>query len=180
MNIINYILIIVILGLLFSEETNRYNEIKDFEVFEKGPWKNLVPGISDQRSVKEILGIGIPSEHVKKLLCFDGNDQYKLYIYFNDSIETGKAIIDTMDFIPKNHTSMKGINWPVNFRTQEVMAPCAKWIEYSDGTGLVYEVYTSKTRYGKNQPGDLNRISFRSIGKNMAQQGDAPETGSSE
>lgn len=34
------------------------------------------------------------------------------------------------------------------------------WDEFGDGSGLVYQVYTTRTRDGDNQPGDLNRIVY--------------------
>ena len=175
-----FLLLIISPGIIFSSESFRYKELEGYEIFESGPWKNLVPGISDLKTVQELLGIGIPAEYVNKLLCFEGTENYKLYIYFNNSIESGKAVIHSIDFIPRNRISMKDIIWPLYYRTEEIRASCAKWIEYSDGNGLIYEVYSSKTKYGDHLPGDLNRISFRVNITNLTQQGDAPETGSSE
>jgi hypothetical protein len=36
----------------------------------------------------------------------------------------------------------------------------AGWDEYSDGTGLRYEVYTTHTKYGFEKPGDVKRFSY--------------------
>jgi hypothetical protein len=49
---------------------------------------------------------------------------------------------------------------PTIFSKQHVSAADAAWDEFSDGTGLRYEIYTSKPQYGGEQKGDLNRISY--------------------
>jgi hypothetical protein len=56
--------------------------------------------------------------------------------------------------------SFRDIRFPQIFTKRNVKAVDAAWDEYRDGTGLRYEVYTTKTVYGGEVPGDLNRVSY--------------------
>jgi hypothetical protein len=66
----------------------------------------------------------------------------------------------SIDLIPLKRRPFGNITFPSEFRKQHVDAADAAWDEYADGSGLVYEVYTTKTPYGVTVPGDLNRIVY--------------------
>jgi hypothetical protein len=66
----------------------------------------------------------------------------------------------SVDLQPHERTPFAHMIFPSTFTKRHVVAVDAAWDEYSDGSGLRYEVYTTKTPYGKELPGDLNRISY--------------------
>jgi hypothetical protein len=66
----------------------------------------------------------------------------------------------SIDLVPKKRIPFGAIEFPVVFKKKHVTAVDAAWDEFKDGSGLVYEVYTTGPRYGNKQPGDLNRIVY--------------------
>lgn len=66
----------------------------------------------------------------------------------------------SIDLIPKKRIPFEGIERPAALIKKQTVAVDAAWNEYADGSGLVYEVYTTRTPYGNKQPGDLNRIKY--------------------
>jgi hypothetical protein len=66
----------------------------------------------------------------------------------------------SVDLLPHKRTPFVKVKFPDDFVKKHVTAVDAAWDEYSDGSGLRYEVYSTKTPYGNQLPGDLNRISY--------------------
>ena len=153
--------IILTISICSTAEQLKYPELDKYIIFESGPWSKLIPGKSTVEDVRSILGNGNPSKDVGSLLCFDGPKDFKLFVYFTGKIDNKESLLDSLDFIPKNREIMVDIKWTDNFKPSKVKAADAGWIEYTDSSGLVYEVYTSKTQFGGHMPGDLNRISYR-------------------
>ena len=61
------------------------------------------------------------------------------------------------------------MTFPPTFHKQHVDAADAGWYEYADGSGLAYEVYTTRTPYGETLPGDLNRVIYGPSVEQIAQ-----------
>jgi len=66
----------------------------------------------------------------------------------------------SFDLVPKKRISFDTSRLPDTFHKNHIQAADAAWDEYSDGTGLRYEVYTTHPPYGSEKPGDLFRISY--------------------
>ncbi|MCM8541896.1 MAG: hypothetical protein NE328_16625 [Lentisphaeraceae bacterium] len=168
-------IIVVFSFLLFScsvqescESTKgqiKYPELKGFEFYGKGEWSKIVPGKTSANSVIDLMGKGEESEHVNSLLIYKGYQDYKIYIYLTKPVNNENSIVESVDFIPNGKVPMGQIKWLANFKIVPVRAACAAWKEYTDKSGLVYEVYTTSTRYGGHVPGDLNRVSYRESAK---------------
>ena len=144
-----------------SERQIKYPELKGFELYEKGEWSKIVPGRTSVKEVISFMGKGEESEYVSSLLIYKGQQDYKTYIYLTKPVNDASALVKSVDFIPNGKVPMGEIKWPANFKIDPVQAACAAWKEYTDKSGLVYEVYTTSTRYGRHVAGDLNRVSYR-------------------
>jgi len=62
--------------------------------------------------------------------------------------------------VPRHRVPMDQVTFPPGFEKQHVVAADAAWDVYRHPSGLAYEVYTTRTPYGGDRPGDLNRISY--------------------
>ena len=102
------------------------------------------------------------------VLTFDGGPDWTILVYFVKSdgraletlSESVRERLLSIDLIPKRRRPFAQVTFPKSFRKQHVIAADAAWDEYADGSGLVYNVYTSRTPYGDEEPGDLDRISY--------------------
>jgi len=83
-------------------------------------------------------------------------------IYLRNSCGVGVSTprLCSVDLLPHKRTPFAKVEFPGDFAKKHVTAVDAAWDEYSDGFGLRYEVYSTKTPYGNQLPGDLNRISY--------------------
>ena len=66
----------------------------------------------------------------------------------------------SIDLVPERRLEFSAIRFSAAFTKNHVQAVDGAWDEYSDQTGLQYDVYTAKTPYGGNESGDLFRISY--------------------
>jgi hypothetical protein len=180
----------VLLGqtlLLLSQTTNqansrRYsNELPQLQFYEKAKWKALTPLVSPISDVKRVLGQ--PKEATDIARYFDpypGDDKAvtPLFIYALDAdweifVYLGKDCgyrsnsaafpenrLCTIELLPKKHLSFRDRSFPAVFVKRHVSAADAAWDEYRDSEGLAYYVYTTRTPYGGNVPGNLQRIVY--------------------
>src|SRR5207253_5744784 len=83
-------------------------------------------------------------------------------IYLRKSCGVGgeSPRLRSVDLLPHKRIPFARVEFPTEFIKKHVTAVDAAWDEYSDGSGPRYEVYSTKTHYGNELPGDLNRISY--------------------
>jgi hypothetical protein len=73
-----------------------------------------------------------------------------------------------MDLIPKKRMPFNKIKFPQAFTKTHVAGVDAAWDAFADGSGLVYQVYSTNTPYGNKQPGDLFRITYGPSNETLA------------
>jgi hypothetical protein len=166
-----------------SEMSSKYpNELPGFKYYENAKWKSLEPLVSTMADVRRILGEPneahdvsqftkpYPGDAVAKrpVFTYELDNDWQILIYFvRYCFYEGPALpaslddrLCTIDLVPKKRIPFGKVEFPAAFKKQNVTAVDAAWDEYADGSGLVYEVYTTKTPYDNKQPGDLNRITY--------------------
>ena len=166
-----------------TEATREYpNELAQYKFYQNAKWKSLEPLVSRMADVRRLLGE--PSEvhdvsqytktypgdasAKKPVFTYAVDDEWQVIVYFvrycfYDGPVLPTSLDDrlcTIDLVPKKRIPFDKIQFPATFKRKAVTAIDAAWDEYADGSGLVYEVYTTKTPYGNTQPGDLNRIKY--------------------
>ncbi len=86
---------------------------------------------------------------------------WDVLIYMRKSCGPSQAPrLCSIDLLPHKRVPFAQVTFPSKFAKRHVGAVDAAWDEYSDNWGLKYEVYTTKTPYGNELAGDLNRISY--------------------
>jgi hypothetical protein len=163
--------------------SERYaNELSGYKFYETAKWRSLTPLVSTMADVRQVLGQ--PDEEsdvsqftkpypgdttaVSPVFTYELNSDWQLLVYFlkygdcgcPNLRKTHGDLLYSLELLPKKPLNFKQIIFPPVFKPQAVTAVDARWNEFSDGTGLAYEVYTSKTPYGHERPGDLNRIVY--------------------
>lgn len=156
------------------------NELPAFRFYETAQWHSLEPLVSTMKDVRRVLGNPQEANDVSVFTePYPGDDrakepvfQYKLnekwealvyftrYCFHQRPKEVAGDRLCSIDLIPLIRVSFDATKLPETFRKKHVVGVDAAWDEYSDGTGLRYEVYTTRPPYGNKQPGDLYRISY--------------------
>ena len=162
--------------------SDRYpNEILGFQLYKGAKWASLTPLKSRMADVRQVLGPPddahdlanysqpYPGDGTAKCAVWDYSDgDWTILVYFDSytfadrsqPLPEDQDLVSTIDLIPRTPIPFHFKYIPPTFESMPVDAPCARWIEYRDTYGLKYEVFTSKTAYGDEQPGDLNRIVY--------------------
>jgi len=104
----------------------------------------------------------------KPVFTYDIDDDWEFLVYFvRYCIYDGPALpasmsdrLCTADLLPKKPVRFDAIEFEAAFKKPHVTGVDAAWDELADSSGLVYEIYTTRTLYGFKQPGDLNRIKY--------------------
>ena len=166
-----------------GKKSEKYpNELPDFRFYETAKWKTLEPLISTMEDVRKVLGEPAEANDVSQytkpypgddkakqpVFTYELNSDWKVLVYFVKYCFQGYVPLPnelnnklcSIDLVPKKRISFKSIVFPTVFEKKTVSGVDAAWVEYSDKTGLFYEIYTTKTAYGKAMPGDLNRIVY--------------------
>ena len=164
-----------------SQGENRYaNELPTFKFFKTAPWRSLVPLVSTMKDVRMLLGspqeasdasaftVPYPGDQNAKepVFTYRLNPGWEVLVYFTRYCfhSHPKGIPDdrlcSIDLIPTKRIPFDTAMLSTSFKKMHVQAVDAAWDEYSDGTGLRYEVYTTHPQYGQKHPGDLYRISY--------------------
>jgi hypothetical protein len=173
----------VVPGQSRPNESSAYvNELPGYKFYERAKWKSLRPLLSTMADVRRVLGEPSEAHDVsqytkpypgdrlakKPVLTYELDADWQIIVYFAKyCFYEGPALpaslderLCSIDLVPKKQINFSSIEFPVAFRKNHITAKDAAWDEYSDGSGLVYEVYTTGTRYGGKQAGDLNRIKY--------------------
>ena len=158
------------------------NELPSFRLCATARWRALQPLVSTAADVRHVLGPPTSESDIAHyfdpypgdaraqapVLTFDGGPDWEILVYFvrTDS-QSRESLVSsvhdkllTIDLVPRRRRSFAAVAFPPIFQKQHVIAADAAWDEYADGSGLVYEVYSSKPDHGDERAGDLNRISY--------------------
>jgi len=159
-----------------------HNELPGYQFYANAPWKSLIPLESSIADVRRVLGSPTTAKDIanysapypgddkaeQPVWTYDLNENWQILVYF---VKTGyferrkfpKRLykrLYSIDYVPKGNIRFDKSRLPASFQKKHTIAADAAWDEYSDGSGLVYQVYTTKTPYGGKYPGDLNRIKY--------------------
>jgi hypothetical protein len=148
------------------------NELEGFKLYAKY-CSGLEPMKSTVADVKKVLGNPLENKSGKFVLWFE-KDGWQILVYlYPDNGEypshlAGK-VVESIDFISVKPVSFAAIKFPKAFNKADIRAADARWDEYYDAFGLVYEVYKSSIAYAVGRHGtptyrsrgDLNRVSYR-------------------
>jgi len=156
------------------------NEITGFKFYANTMLDQLEPLVSSMSDVRRVLGNPDEANDVsaytepypgdekalKPVFKYKFGDDLQLLVYsakycFHDIPRgTPPDKLCSLDLVPQKRIAFDVSKLPNTFVKTHIQAVDAAWDEYSDGTGLQYEVYTTSTQYGSEKPGDLNRISY--------------------
>ncbi len=156
------------------------NELPRYNFYSSAKWRSLEPLVSTIDDVRKVMGSpddandnasfseSYPGDAVaqKPVFTYRLNNDWEILVYFVSSCswkvprDVPSNRLCSVELIPRKHVSFRAIQFPDVFKRRHIAAVDARWDEYFDGTGLRYEVYTAKTPYGGDVPGDLNRIAY--------------------
>lgn len=152
------------------------NELPGYRFHERAKWRSLRPSGSTIADVRKLLGdpddatdlaqatAPYPGDaHVTSVVFKYARlmPDWDVLIYMAKSCGDSQTLgLCSVDLVPRKRIPFLHMTFPSAFVKRHVDAADAAWDEYSDASGLQYEVYTTKTPYGETLPGDLNRISY--------------------
>jgi len=166
------------------------NELAKYRFCHNAKWNSLMPLESTLIDVLRVMGEPVEASDIANYLTpypghakavqpvftYDGGSNWQILIYFVKSDATVRNQLSeplgdrllSIDLVPKNRLPFRA-NFPPAFTRSHEIAADAAWDDYTDGTGLHYEIYTTRTPYGGDLPGDLNRISYGPSDEQMRQ-----------
>lgn len=152
------------------------NELPGYRFFQTAKWRNLTPSSSAIVDVRKLLGdpdvatdlahpvAPYPGDATVTSVVFTYSSLmpgWDVLIYLNESCGVSQKLrLCSVDLLPHKRTPFAKVTFPSKFTKRHIGAADAAWDEYIDDFGLRYEVYTTKTPYGNELPGDLDRISY--------------------
>jgi hypothetical protein len=158
--------------------THYPNELPGYQFYENAKWRGLTPSSSTIKDVRRLLGDPNNATDLNHATEPYKGDEGMTYVVFTYSgimpgwdilIYVGRSCSDSqiprlcsVDLLPQKRIPFGHVLFPSTFTKHHVAGADAGWDEYTDGSGLRYEVYTTKTPYGDELRGDLNRISYGS------------------
>lgn len=173
------------MAILNGCETSRcryQNEAPGYQFYAKASWKSLVPLQSNMADVRRTMGnpstekdiadydAPYPGDKTAKqpVWTYDVDDKWQAIVYFvRSNVLTQREfppdsfdLLYSIDYLPKEPIRFDVGALPSTFHKSHTVAADAAWNSYTDGNGLIYNVYTSKTPFGRHVPGDLNRIVY--------------------
>jgi hypothetical protein len=151
-------------------------ELSGYRFYETAKWRSLTPSSSTIASVRKLLGnpddatdlahpaVPYPGGAIVTSVVFTYSQlmpDWDVLIYLKKSCGVSKTPrLCSVDLVPHERNPFAHITLPPAFAKRHINAADAGWDEYGDGSGLRYEIYTTKPPYGKELPGDLNRVSY--------------------
>ena len=166
------------IGLSFAgKQVKPYpNELPGYRLYEQAKWHSLIPSSSTIVDVRKLLGdpddatdlahprAPYPGDASVSSVVFRYSKlmpEWDVLIYLRTSCGDSQTLtLCNVDLLPRQRTPFLHMTFAPAFAKRHVVAADAAWDEYSDGSGLRYEVYSTKPPYGGELPGDLNRISY--------------------
>ena len=189
--LLTFLLLGSALSNCYSQDSqNRYpNELPGYRFYPTAKWKSLEPLISTIADVRKAMGkptreIDLsqyfepyPGDASAKspLLTYDHDGDWEVLVYFGRHCfpeapalsPTMSARLCTIELSPKKRIAFSKIKLPESFNKVHASGVDAAWDEFADGSGLAYHIYTTRTPYGDEQPGDLNRIVYGPSNKTL-------------
>jgi hypothetical protein len=172
------ILLLMMSTCVWAQGTTPYpNELPGYRFYQTAKWRRIIPALSTIADVRGLLGNpddatdlanaadSYPGdEHVTSVVftytrLMRGWDVL-IYLRSSCGVGAGTPRLCSVDLLPHKRTPFVQVKFPSDFARKHVTAVDAAWDEYTDGSGLRYEIYSTKTPYGNQLPGDLNRISY--------------------
>jgi hypothetical protein len=170
------LLLSVGLSLVGQQAAPYPNELPGYRFYETAKWRSLTPSSSTIVEVRELLGnpddatdlahpvAPYPGDANVTSVVFTYSrlmPDWDVLIYLRKSCGGSQTPrLCSVDLLPHERIPFLHMTFSPAFTKRHVVAADAAWDEYNDGSGLRYEVYATKTPYGKELPGDLNRISY--------------------
>jgi hypothetical protein len=161
---------------VFGQSATPYpHELPGYRFHQIAKWRSLRPSTSTILDVRKLLGNpedATDLTHPGSLYPGDAQvssvvfrysrlmPEWDVLIYLKKSCGVLGLRLCSIDLLPHERIPFLHITLPRAFTKRHVVGTDAAWDEYSDRSGLQYEVYTTKTPYGNDLPGDLNRISY--------------------
>src|ERR1044071_3616904 len=149
------------------------NELPGFKLCSQAPWRTLQPLESTFTDVRRVLGSPThqadlahyddpdpgDEEAGAPVLTLGGGPDWEILVYFvKSSVTVRQALSEavsnrllSIDLLPKRKRSFAAVTFPPSYRREYIFGEVS-YDEYSDGSGLAYEVYAT-TR-------DLDRIRY--------------------
>jgi len=169
------------LYLVGQQATPYPNELSGYRFYETAKWRSLTPSRSTIGDVRKVLGdpddatdlahpvAPYPGDANVARVVFTYSQlmpNWDVLIYLAKSCSASERVgLCSVDLVPHKRIPFLHMTFSAAFTKKHIDAVDAAWDEYGDGSGLRYEVYTTKTPYGRELPGDLNRISYGQRGK---------------
>lgn len=165
------------------EAPPRYpGELKGYEFFATARWRELMPLESTLADVRRVLGEPSSARDLAHYSePYPGDDAAIQPVLTYKDIAPGWDLLVylvrsdlsvnrhypanvqdrllSLDLVPRPKRPFTG-EFSERWSSKEVVAADAGWLAWSDGSGLVYKVYTTRTPHGGAGHGNLNRISY--------------------
>lgn len=171
------VLLLMSTGVWAQATTPYPNELPDYRFYQTAKWRTLTPTDSTIADVRLLLGNPDNATDLANTTDpYPGDDHVTsvvftysrlmrgwdvlIYLHSSCGVAVKTPRLCSVDLLPHKRTPFAQVKFPGDFVKKHVTAVDAAWDEYSDGSGLRYEVYSTKTPYGNELPGDLNRISY--------------------
>ncbi len=164
------------LSLPGGQATTYPNELPGYRFHESAKWHSLTPSSSTIADVRKLVGDPDDATDLERATAPCPGDanvtsvvftysrlmpDWDVLIYMAKSCGVSQTLgLCSVDLVPQKRIPFLHMTFSSAFMKRHVDAADAAWDEYSDSSGLRYDVYTTKTPYGKTLPGDLNRISY--------------------
>jgi hypothetical protein len=183
-NVVFIALLICLPSAATPQKPNPYpNELPDFRFYATAKWKSLQPLVSTMADVRRVLGPPTeasdmshftkpyPGDAIAKepVFTYDLGRDWEMLVYFVRYCfdEKGPTLPRSMDdrlcsidLVPKKRLAFLNLKFPAAFKKTHVEGFDGAWDEFTDGSGLVYAVYSAKPQYGDRLAGDLFRIKY--------------------
>jgi hypothetical protein len=160
----------------FGQLAAKYpNELPGYRFYGTAKWHSLVPSVSTIADIRRLLGNPDHATSAHPIATYPGDSRvnsavlvfarlmqdWDVLIYVSKTCDKAQVPrLCSVDLLPKKRIPFGQVTFPSAFTRRHAENADAGWDEYSDGSGLRYEVYTTKPPYGKQLPGDLSRISY--------------------
>lgn len=173
------ILLLTMGTCIWGQSTPPYgNELPAYRFYKTAKWRKLTPTIATIVDVRALLGNPDDATDLANAAGpYPGDDDvisavftysrlmpgWDVLIYLRTSCGASRdehPRLCSIDLLPRKRTPFAQIKFPPVFIKKHVTAADAAWDEYSDGSGLRYDIYSTRTPYGGELPGDLDRISY--------------------
>src|SRR5689334_12121102 len=144
---------------VWAQGTTPYpNELAGYRFYQTAKWRNLIPALSTIADVRGLLGNPDNATNLAKAAAPYPGDGHVTSVVFTYSrlmrgwdiliylsnrcgLSTKTPQLCSVDLLPHKRTPFAQVKFPDDFVVKRITAVDAAWNEYSDRSGLRYEVY---------------------------------------